>query len=318
MLAIFEVTLRCNSSCGYCNLPLNQGRYEMSRAEIARVFSHLYDEGIRIVFVQGGEPLLRKDLPDILEDLASIGFLICLITNGTKLSRAFVDRISRHPISISVSLDTLDPRRYRTIRGADQLPLVLQGIHHLQDYPHSKYLTCIVSEVNRDEAKDVTRFARNSGLIPVLGAYHWDIARYGKVDLTLQYKKSVASATFQEILKSDLIPKGYFREYLRDNIRWLDGHTLAPCDAGGYSIAIDSSGNVAPCLALPHRGNILESSLSQILDRLDYSEIQECSSRSSCNMLCSRVIGSILRHPLTAWQTPATLAPNKETASYAH
>ena len=105
ILAIFEATLRCNSACGYCDLPLNQGRYEMSRAEISRVFSHLYEEGLRIVFVQGGEPLLRKDLPDILDDLSSIGFTISLITNGTKLTSGLLARIARHPISISISLD---------------------------------------------------------------------------------------------------------------------------------------------------------------------------------------------------------------------
>jgi len=59
ILAIFEVCLRCNSACGYCGLPLNEGRYEMTREEIRRVFAGLYRDGLRFVFVQGGEPLLR-------------------------------------------------------------------------------------------------------------------------------------------------------------------------------------------------------------------------------------------------------------------
>ena len=307
ILAIFEITLRCNSACGYCDLPLNQGRYEMSRAEIFRVFSHLYEEGLRVVFVQGGEPLLRKDLPDILDDLSSIGFTISLITNGTKLTSGLLARIARHPISLSISLDTLDRQRYRIIRGAEQLPLVLQGIDLLDEYPHPKYLTCIVSEVNRDEVLDVIRFARNHGMIPVLGAYHWDVSRYGKIDLTLQYQKATATAVFQEVLESNLVPNGYFRNYLQDNIRWLNDQGLHACDAGRYSIAIDASGNVAPCLALPHTGNLLSTSLSEILDNLDYSAIQQCSDRSSCNMLCSRVVGSNLRHPLSALRTPNIL-----------
>ncbi|MGH6634639.1 MAG: hypothetical protein ACRED0_00360, partial [Gammaproteobacteria bacterium] len=55
ILAVFEICLRCNSACGYCDLPLNLGRYEMKRDEIQRVFQHLYSEGLRFVFVQGGE-----------------------------------------------------------------------------------------------------------------------------------------------------------------------------------------------------------------------------------------------------------------------
>ncbi|MBX3350066.1 MAG: hypothetical protein KF747_15175, partial [Nitrospira sp.] len=42
LLAVFQVNLRCNSSCGYCSLPLNVGRYEMSREEIREVFAKLY------------------------------------------------------------------------------------------------------------------------------------------------------------------------------------------------------------------------------------------------------------------------------------
>ncbi len=318
ILAIFEATLRCNSACGYCDLPLNQGRYEMSRAEISRVFSHLYEEGLRIVFVQGGEPLLRKDLPDILDDLSSIGFTISLITNGTKLTSGLLARLARHPISLSISLDTLDRQRYRIIRGADQLPLVLKGIELLDEYPHSKYLTCIVSEVNRDDVLDVMRFARNHGMIPVLGAYHWDVSRYGKIDLTLQYQKATATAVFQEVLESNIVPNGYFRNYLQDNIRWLNDQRLPSCDAGRYSIAIDASGNVAPCLALPHTGNLLSSTLPDLLDNLDYSAIRQCSNRSSCNMLCSRIIGSNLRHPLSALRTAKIRPQTQLKLKYAH
>ncbi len=289
----------------------------MSREEISRIFSHLYDEGIRIVFLQGGEPLLRKDLPDILEDLSLMGFTVSLITNGTKLTPKLVDHLSQHAISISISLDTLDRERYRQIRGADQLPLVLKGIELLTHYPHSKYLTCIVNEINRGDVMEVMRFARTQGMIPVLGAYHWDVTRYGKSDLTLQYEKATAAAIFQEVLDAKVVPKGYFQDYLQDNLRWLQGQGLPDCDAGGYSIAIDASGNVAPCLALGHRGNLLTSSLSEILEDFEYSEIRECSGRSSCNMLCSRVVGSNLRHPLSALRTPTHLSPTRMEPGHA-
>ncbi len=309
LLAILEVCLRCNSACGYCDLPLNQGRYEMTRDEIRRVFRHLYEEGLRFVFVQGGEPLVRRDLPEILEDLASIGFHLTLITNGTKFTESLIDRLEPLNVNISISLDTLHRERYQRIRGRDQLPEVLNGIELLQNYPHPKYITCIVSDQNRHDVLDVARFARAHGCIPVIGAYHWDIERYGKVDLTLQYERTVARKVFEQVVESDLVPSGYFRQYLHDNITWLSGKSLAPCDAGKYSIAIDASGNVAPCLALKHAGNLLEQSLPQILSRFDTNGIRNCSDQSSCNMLCSRVISSVLRHPIQAAMTPTRLNP---------
>ena len=281
----------------------------MTRQEIYQIFSHLYHEGIRFVFIQGGEPLLRKDLPEIVKDLSDIGFSLSLITNGTKLTSTFIDQLHDIPLNVSVSLDTLDPSRYRHIRGADQLPFVLRGIDALADYPYPKYLTCIVSEMNRDHAPDVVRFARDKGFIPVVGAYHWDIQRYGKRDLTLQYQKSAAIAVFQEILDSGLIPRGYFRQYVKDTITWLNDGPLSACDAGRYSIAIDASGNVAPCLALDHKGNLLSSSLNDILLQFDHQKITQCSKQSSCNMLCSRVIGSTMRQPINAMLTPTKVEP---------
>ena len=303
VLATFQVNLRCNSACGYCDLPLNVGRYEMTREEIREVFSRLYHDGLRFVLVQGGEPLLRRDLPEILEDLSAIGLPLTLITNGTKFTPQLVERLGRLPLAISVSLDTLDRVKYRHIRGADQLAQVLDGIALLKDFPHPKVLTCIVSDLNRAEVPEVVRFARGQGFLPVVGAYHWNVGTYGRPDALLMYDRSSTTAVFSGLLDDELIPPGYLQKFVEDNVSWLRGQKLEPCDAGRYSIAIDASGNVSPCLALPSVGNLLESSLSEILDRFDREAINICSDNSSCNRLDGRVVGTILRHPIIALRT---------------
>ena len=307
VLATFQVNLRCNSACGYCDLPLNVGRYEMSREEIQGVFSGLYRDGVRFVLVQGGEPLLRRDLPEILEDLSAMGFQLTLITNGTKLTTHLVERLGRLPLAISVSLDTLDREQYRQIRGADQLLQVLEGITLLKESPHPKFLTCIVSEANRTEVPAVVRFARGQGFLPVVGAYHWNVGTYGRPDELLMYDRSRAAAVFSGLLDDELIPPGYLRKFVEDNVSWLRGQKLEPCDAGRYSIAIDASGNVSPCLAFPSVGNLLESSLSEILKQFDPNAIKTCSNNSSCNRLDGRVVGTILRHPITALRSARVL-----------
>ena len=303
VLATFQVNLRCNSACGYCDLPLNAGRYEMAREEIRRVFSCLYDDGIRFVLMQGGEPLLRRDMPEILEDLSAIGFHLTLITNGTKITPQLVERLERLPVAISVSLDTLDRVKYQHIRGADQLAQVLEGIALLKAFPHPKFLTCIVSDVNRAEVPTVVRFALEQGFLPVVGAYHWNVGTYGRPDELLMYDRSTAAAVFSGLLDDELIPAGYLRKFVEDNVSWLRQQKLEPCDAGRYSIAIDASGNVSPCLAFPSVGNLLESSLSEILGRFDRDAIKICSDNSSCNRLDGRVVGTVLRHPITALRT---------------
>lgn len=306
VLVTFQCNLRCNSACGYCDLPLNQGRYEMSRQEIREVFGQLYDEGIRFVLVQGGEPLLRPDLVDVLQDLSSQGFGLTLISNGTRLTEDLVREFAALRLPLSISLDTLDRARYRRIRGADQLPLVLAGLDLLDDYPGPKFLTCIVSEANRDEVSAVVRFARARGFLPVVGAYHWKVGIYGKEDPALVYDRPAAVQVFEHLLQENLIPPGYFRKFTEDNVTWLRGQRLEPCDAGRYSIAIDAAGNMAPCLAFPSVENLRESSYQEILSRFNRTEIQTCSDCSSCNRLDGRVVGSMLRHPIMAWRTPVS------------
>ncbi|MCE3222165.1 MAG: Fe-S oxidoreductase [Nitrospira sp.] len=307
VLVTFQVTLRCNSACGYCDLPLNQGRYELSRKEIRSVFERLYAEGIRFVLLQGGEPLLRCDLVDVLEDLTSLGLHVSVITNGTRLTKDLVARFASLRLPLSISLDTLDRARYRQIRGADQLLQVLSGLDLLDRYAFPKFLTCIVNEVNRDDVPEVVRFAGSRGFIPVVGAYHWKVGIYGKEDPGLVYDRSAAVRVFERLLDEDLIPTGYFRQFTKDNVAWLSGRRLEPCDAGRYSVAIDASGNVAPCLAFPSVGNLLESSFPEILSRFDRAEIQRCSDCSTCIRLDGRMVGSVLRHPMTAWRTPVSL-----------
>lgn len=124
-------------------------------------------------------------------------------------------------------------------------------------------------------------------------------------------ERESAIAVFESILKTELVPPGFFRSYVEDNLRWLSNQSLETCDAGRYSIVIDSSGNVSPCLAHKSVGNLLETSLNELLKRFDRQAIQECSDKSSCNMLCSRVVGKNLRHPISGL---ATLLPMRKIA----
>jgi MoaA/NifB/PqqE/SkfB family radical SAM enzyme len=275
----------------------------MSREEIRRVFVKLYAGGIRFVFVQGGEPFVRKDICHILEDLCDIGLRLVIITNGTRLTQQIAVTIAKLPIHIAVSLDTLDRERYKTIRGADQLEQTLCGIETLRDFPRPSFIVCIVSDVNREDVFEVGEFARHRGMIPIFGAYHWNIGKYGKENDLLQYESAIAAELFRKIGLSGLVPRGYFSDYVEDTEIWLKGKALEPCDAGRYSIAIDASGNVSPCLAHPHAGNLLVSELDQILQRFDEAAIKRCSDATSCNLICAPVVGKNIRHPLSALRT---------------
>lgn len=233
-----------------------------------------------------------------------MGFFITLITNGTKLTRPLLAGMAWHRVTISVSLDTRDRERYRQIHWADQLDQVEEGIALFREYSHQKCLVCIVSELNRAEVQAVVRFAAEQGLLPVVGAYHWEVGLYGKKDPVLMYERQQVGMLCYQLINERLIPTGSPRRFTEDHVRCLRGQDLEPCDTGGYSIAIDASGNFAPCLFLPSSGNLRMTSLSDILAGFDRDTIAACSGGSSCNRLDSRINGSVVRHPLTALRTP--------------
>jgi hypothetical protein len=93
-----------------------------------------------------------------------------------------VQQVDDLSVSLSISLDTLDRNRYERIRSADQLHAVLGGLDLLQHYRRPKFLTCIVSEINRDEETEVGEATQNASDL---------IDRTGRIDLDMVIGQTV-------------------------------------------------------------------------------------------------------------------------------
>src|SRR5207249_3117100 len=128
-----SVTDRCNLRCTYC-MPEEVVFMERSELltfeEIARFVSVAATLGIDKVRLTGGEPLMRRDLPRLVAMLAAIPGIrdIGLTTNGLLLAaqaQALYDAGLRR---INISLDTLDPDRFRQVTRRDGLQPTLEGI----------------------------------------------------------------------------------------------------------------------------------------------------------------------------------------------
>ncbi len=126
-----SVTDRCNFRCGYCS-PANwagKGRL-LAVGEILRLVSVFVSRGVDRVRLTGGEPLLRRDLPDIARGIASMSGVeeVCLTTNGDRLA-SMAAELKRAGVSVvNVSLDTLDKGRFREVTKRGDLTRVLRGL----------------------------------------------------------------------------------------------------------------------------------------------------------------------------------------------
>jgi cyclic pyranopterin phosphate synthase len=173
-----SVTDRCNFRCGYCMprevfgpdyafLPREALLSFEEVTRLARIFASL---GVAKIRLTGGEPLLRRELPTLVQMLAAVPGIqdLALTTNGVLLPELAPALRASGLRRLTVSLDTLRPDRFQTLSDTD-LPLsrVLAGLDAARNAGFGPFkLNCVLQRgVNDDEILDLAAFAREQGHI---------------------------------------------------------------------------------------------------------------------------------------------------------
>jgi cyclic pyranopterin phosphate synthase len=186
-----SVTDRCNLRCSYC-MPepdyvwLPRGDI-LQFEEIERLVDVFISLGVDKVRLTGGEPLLRRDLPDLVARLSGRPAIadLAMTTNGVLLAahaRALKDAGLHR---LTVSLDTLDPARFKALTRYDELDRVLAGLAEAAPlFPGVKIDTVVIGGTNDDELAGLIEFGRTLGAevrfieyMDVGGATHWSMDR---------------------------------------------------------------------------------------------------------------------------------------------
>ena len=128
-----SITDVCNFKCGYC-LPdgyqCDSDRNFLTVDEIKNVATAFGTLGTSKIRITGGEPSLRKDLPEIIAACAATQGIeqVAITTNGYKLPQRVEDWHRAGLSSVNVSIDSLDARMFSAITGHDKLDTILAGI----------------------------------------------------------------------------------------------------------------------------------------------------------------------------------------------
>jgi cyclic pyranopterin phosphate synthase len=163
-----SVTDRCNLRCGYC-MPEEEYNW-LAKPELLTLpeFKVLVDAfcllGVRKVRLTGGEPLLRRDLPELISMLRANEQLedIAMTTNGVLLE-GMAKSLQQAGIGrMTVSLDSLDEERYFGLSQRRGLPQVVAGLEALRDlgFEKTKIDTVVLSGINDGELIDLIEFGR--------------------------------------------------------------------------------------------------------------------------------------------------------------
>jgi GTP 3',8-cyclase len=167
-----SVTDRCDLRCTYCmseNMQFLPRPEVLSFEELERLCSTFIRLGVRRIRLTGGEPLVRRDIMDLVTALGlhvKSGALeeLTLTTNGTQLAKYARDLARAGVKRINVSLDTRDPARFTAITRRDCLTSVLDGIDAAKVAGLKVKINSVaLAKSNQDELPDLIAWAHANG-----------------------------------------------------------------------------------------------------------------------------------------------------------
>lgn len=126
-----SVTEACNFQCSYC-LPngyqCESRENKLSVTQLGHIAKAFASSGIEKIRITGGEPALRKDLPDIIQTCKAQVSRVAVTTNGYNLAKKIDSWVKAGLDALNVSIDSLDPAQFQLITGQNRLPQIMQGI----------------------------------------------------------------------------------------------------------------------------------------------------------------------------------------------
>jgi cyclic pyranopterin phosphate synthase len=164
-----SVTDRCNLRCTYCmpseGISLINHQEILRYEEIIRLTKLAYELGFRKFRITGGEPLVRKGVPSLIESISEFGddIDLSLTTNAVLLAK-YADELKNAGLKrINISLDTLDKTKFKQISRFDLFNDVIDGIRRSIDIGFNpiKINVVVVQNVNDDEILDFVEFAKD-------------------------------------------------------------------------------------------------------------------------------------------------------------
>ena len=168
-----SVTDRCDFRCVYCmaeDMTFLPRKDLLTLEELDRLCTAFIEKGVRKIRITGGEPLVRRNIMNLFQALGrhlETGALdeLTLTTNGSQLTR-FADELKAAGVKrVNVSLDTLDPEKFKAITRWGDFDKVMAGVRAAQAAGLAVKLNAVaLKDVNEDELPEMIRFAHGEDM----------------------------------------------------------------------------------------------------------------------------------------------------------
>jgi MoaA/NifB/PqqE/SkfB family radical SAM enzyme len=279
--AHIKLTENCQAKCISCNYWKSRWQDEITTERAVELLNEIADAGIAALRFTGGEPLLRKDLFQILDIADTSRFArITLQTNGLMLKKLHKDINSSPITTVAVSIDGLKETNdlIRGIRG--YFDLGLEGIRLLE----GKKIVLSVT-LNRMSAKELYKLAATAAEVGAgieFNILSRDLFFLKDADLSSLWPEKDDTTRIATFLRSVLRRPGYEVDYVT---HYYNRESLQepPCVLGYLQVFVMSNGDILTgCYPLKPVGNILRANFKTILESDAYVSQAEAMVRREC------------------------------------
>ena len=266
----FYITARCNLTCQQCNIIYsNADVRECNIDEVKRIADNLAKLGVAIILLTGGEPFVRKDLPEIIKAFSTRGIHVRMQTNGLASEEKIIQAIEAGGKDISISLDSLRPSIQDQVNGGfnrsweKAIKVISLFSKHLPKDKSFAALGCVLQPDNLNDIEQVIRFGTKIGwhvsLVPAHVTSYSKPRGFRTFDKSLLFPPEMYGAVDNLLDKvGKMRDQGYLLydsdQYLNDiksfirnePTSWRD-RNHGVCDSPNLYFAILPNGEFAPC-----------------------------------------------------------------------
>ncbi|MBN2363895.1 radical SAM protein [candidate division WOR-3 bacterium] len=177
-----SVTDRCNLRCFYCmpeeGIEKKAHSDIISYENIVKIVRDSVRIGIKKIRLTGGEPLVRKGIEDLVTQISAIDGIeeVCMTTNGILLSKKAAALRKNGLDRVNISLDTLDPERYKAVTRGGDIKAVLQGIESaIEENLSVKINMVVLKDTGEGEIMKMKKFCSRLEIsLQLINAYTLD------------------------------------------------------------------------------------------------------------------------------------------------
>jgi MoaA/NifB/PqqE/SkfB family radical SAM enzyme len=250
------LTNRCNLRCEMCDIPDLKTAYEMTTADCIDVLDQLASLGALAVSFTGGEPLLRKDLFELMKYARRRGLDTVIVTNGLLLEKNMIDLLAAGPSIINISLDGSKPETHDAQRrSAGAFAITTRAIGKLADKIKASgaktdvVISTVISKNNIDDLDAILKYVKSlNGPRVILCPVH-DFSRDGGGSLVTEVKCDYDLSGFLKAhaARGVIDNSDQYISYLS---RVIAGEEPpSGCASGCTTVFFDWEMNVYPCKA---------------------------------------------------------------------